>query len=75
MNSLIELNDVALKKQQQYLDSILKDIDQSGNEMEVFGRVMAEPDPFCSTAETYRMHLKNKLESDHFKRSIAFQRR
>ena len=35
VNSLIELNDVALKKQQQYLDSILKDIDQSGNEMEV----------------------------------------
>ncbi|WP_270289220.1 AbiH family protein [Bacteroides thetaiotaomicron] len=71
VNSLIELNDVALKKQQQYLDSILKDIDQSGNEMEVFGRVMAEPDPFCSTAEAYRMHLKNELESDHFKKKYC----
>ena len=71
VNSLIELNDVALKKQQQYLDSILKDIDQSGNEMEVFGRVMAEPNPFCSTVEAYRMHLKNKLESDHFKKKYC----
>ena len=71
VNSLIELNDVALKKQQQYLDSILKDIDQSGNEMEVLGRVMAEPNPFCSTVEAYRMHLKNKLESDHFKKKYC----
>lgn len=71
VNSLIELNDVALKKQQQYLDSILEEMDQIGSEERFFERAEVELCPSCSTAENYRIHLKHKLESDLFKKKYC----
>lgn len=68
VNSLIELKDVALRKQQLFLDSILSEIQRFDNEPGFFEEMEIDPSYYLySKDEAKRIHLKKKLENNYFK--------
>lgn len=69
MSSPIELNDVAIRKQEPYLDSIIEKLQRSINTWGFFEEIEADLSySLCSDVEANRIHLKKKLENDNFKR-------
>lgn len=69
VKSLIDLNDVAIRKQGQYLDSIIDELERTINDLGFFEDIKADPSySFYSHQEACRIHLKKKLENDYFKK-------
>lgn len=70
--SLIEFDDIANRKQNAFLDSILSEMDRFNNIMEVDEEIMADPSyQIYSEKEAYRHYILEQLKNNKFRKSFC----